>query len=762
VEAVLEYGRWALLVLVVAGTLLLIRRLVASGPELKAKNLERGARRELQALAKAGDVLRAGDVAMRFEAFEDAADFYVRGKDFVRAADAFLKAGKRTEAINYYKRAGQPRRAAELFEKAGNKRQAAQEYAQSGDIQRAAALFLECSDFRRAAELYEELGQWREAAQALERLNDGDGALRAWASYLEQELNLRRGREISREVKERAREVARQLQSKGQTAQAAALLEQSGQKAQAAALLAQAGDQARAVQLYLEANQPEEAARLLAKSGDDMAAARYRAEAALKRGDRALAARELEAAGDPARAAELYVDLGDAATAAKLYEKVGDLHGAAAQYRAAQDLPNAARCYEAIKDWMSAAAVYQQLQQLEGALRCLGLAERWYEMGALLIKNERMEEALVAFQRVPLAAAEFRAAAELSGDILLSRNQGAIALERYRAAAQDQAPRAQNLTIFYKIAVCLDTLGEQEEARRAYERVLAVDYYFKDAKTRMERLNARAMPTNPSPPATPRGNERYQIIAEIARGGMGVVYRARDKVLDREIAYKILSESLKNNPVAVKYFLREAKAAASLSHPNIVAVFDAGEQDGEYYMAMELLSGDTLKGLVTRSGPFQEKLLRYIVQHACRGLSYAHAKSIVHRDIKSGNIMLTRDRSVKLMDFGLAKSIEQTTNDHTKAIGTPFYMSPEQILGKDLDHRSDLYSLGVTLFECATGTVPFYKGELSYHHLHTPPPQPRALNPNLSPQMEEIILKLLQKDPDQRFPSADAILKALR
>ncbi|MEO1270740.1 MAG: serine/threonine-protein kinase, partial [Myxococcota bacterium] len=214
--------------------------------------------------------------------------------------------------------------------------------------------------------------------------------------------------------------------------------------------------------------------------------------------------------------------------------------------------------------------------------------------------------------------------------------------------------------------------------------------------------------------------------------------------------------------VVVKYFLREARAAAALTHPNIVTVFDAGEQGGEYYMAMEYVEGETLKTLVRHNGAFHEKLLRFIVDRCCRGLGFAHERGIVHRDIKSGNIMLTRDKSLKIMDFGLAKFIEEYRSQHTQAIGTPFYMSPEQILGRDLDYRSDLYSLGVTLFECATGTVPFTKGELSYHHLHTPPPRPRDLNPKLSAKMEEMILRLLQKNPDDRYHAANELLKDLK
>jgi serine/threonine-protein kinase len=243
---------------------------------------------------------------------------------------------------------------------------------------------------------------------------------------------------------------------------------------------------------------------------------------------------------------------------------------------------------------------------------------------------------------------------------------------------------------------------------------------------------------------------------------MGVVYRARDTVLNRVVAFKILSDKLKSSTTAVEYFLREARASAALSHPNIVTLFDAGEQNGQYYMAMELVEGETLKSILQRRGHFPEKLLRYVTIHACRGLAYAHDKGLIHRDIKSGNLMLTKDRQIKIMDFGLAKFVEEVQKENTRAVGTPYYMSPEQIRGRELDPRSDIYSLGITLFECATGMVPFAKGDLSYHHVHTPPTQPRQYNAKLSRRMNAVIMRCIQKDPADRFQSAKEILKAVK
>ena len=194
---------------------------------------------------------------------------------------------------------------------------------------------------------------------------------------------------------------------------------------------------------------------------------------------------------------------------------------------------------------------------------------------------------------------------------------------------------------------------------------------------------------------------------------MGIVYKADDTVLDRTVALKVLPESLKENPQALKNFLREAKSAAQLNHPNIVTVYDAGEQDGVYYIAMEYVDGNTLKDIIKRRGKIAPRGIVHVVSQMCEALAYAHEKKIVHRDVKTANTMWTKDRKAKIMDFGLAKVIEEVRNHTTVVSGTPFYMSPEQTLGKNVDHRSDLYSLGVSVFEMATGHAAVHRGQPS-------------------------------------------------
>jgi serine/threonine-protein kinase len=258
------------------------------------------------------------------------------------------------------------------------------------------------------------------------------------------------------------------------------------------------------------------------------------------------------------------------------------------------------------------------------------------------------------------------------------------------------------------------------------------------------------------------GDVRYDLLEEIGRGGMGVVYRARDTRLDRIVALKRLPEGLRrHHPRALQFFLREAQSAARLNHPNIVTVYDADQQDGQFFITMELLEGQPLQTILHERGQLTPSNVLGIARQACRGLDYAHGQGVIHRDIKTANLFVTTDRVVKIMDFGLAKVLEEVRGATTLVSGTPYYMSPEQVLGRDVDHRTDLYSLGVTLFELATGSVPFDSGEVAYHHRHTPVPDPRSLRADLPEALAELILSLLQKDPDARIQTAAEVLRAL-
>ncbi|HLN59346.1 MAG TPA: serine/threonine-protein kinase, partial [Thermoanaerobaculia bacterium] len=261
----------------------------------------------------------------------------------------------------------------------------------------------------------------------------------------------------------------------------------------------------------------------------------------------------------------------------------------------------------------------------------------------------------------------------------------------------------------------------------------------------------------------------YKILAPIGAGGMGEVYRARDEKLDRDVAVKVLPQTVAMDPETLARFEREAKAVAALSHPNILAIHDFGNQDGIAYAVMELLEGETLRGKLD-AGPVQQKqAVDYALQIA-RGLSTAHEKGVVHRDLKPENLFVTRDGHVKILDFGLAKRVEAvapgeetsapTVSRHTEpgtVMGTIGYMSPEQVRGLPVDQRSDIFSLGAVLYELLSGKRAFDRltaADTMSAILKEDPPELSESGRSISPALDRIVRHCLEKDRDNRFQSA--------
>jgi serine/threonine-protein kinase len=239
---------------------------------------------------------------------------------------------------------------------------------------------------------------------------------------------------------------------------------------------------------------------------------------------------------------------------------------------------------------------------------------------------------------------------------------------------------------------------------------------------------------------------------------MGIVYKARDNELDEVVALKILPDNLSNNPEAVARFKQEARSARRLSHRNIVRIHDIGEEMGRKYISMEYVEGTNLKDMLRQSGKLPYKSVVLYMRQTSQALSYAHSIGIIHRDIKPANIMITHDDQVKITDFGIAKIMEST--EATLAgmvIGTPLYMSPEQVEGRPVDNRADIYSIGVMFYELAAGFPPFSEGDLAYQHLHVEP-KPLTSSP---PEFVEIIMKCLKKNRDERWASIEEILVKL-
>ncbi|MGI9591218.1 MAG: protein kinase domain-containing protein [Myxococcota bacterium] len=517
-----------------------------------------------------------------------------------------------------------------------------------------------------------------------------------------------------------------------------------------------------AVEPFLVADFAAAAAALEAAGEDDLAhlmrAAHHR-----QRGDASAAAAEYQTAGRVEEAAEMLAAGSDHEASGRLFEHAGDFDRAGESYREAGEYEDAARCFLAAYDYDSAIECYEALGDVENVISIHEKTGSYLDAAQLAQHYGNLERALRNLQEVERRDPNYGEACRMMAEVLADRGQLDVAIDRMSQAIEMAGGENADVSLHQRLAELREQSGDVHGALESYETIrrldptrAGVDDHIQTLRSEVERTRAANAEPSAATSATALmpGESRYEILEELGRGGMGVVYKARDTRLGRIVALKRLPDNLRDNDVAAELFLREAQAAAALNHRNIVTVYDAGEENGVYCITMELLEGLPLSAIQERRGALSVTDTAALGIQICAGLHYAHGQRIVHRDIKTGNLFVTRDRVVKIMDFGLAKTIEEVRKNSTVIGGTPYYMAPEQAGGERVDNRTDLYAFGVTLFRLLTLTFPFTEGDLPYHHRHSAPPDPREFVAQIPEDMARLILDLLEKDPGARPATA--------
>jgi eukaryotic-like serine/threonine-protein kinase len=351
-----------------------------------------------------------------------------------------------------------------------------------------------------------------------------------------------------------------------------------------------------------------------------------------------------------------------------------------------------------------------------------------------------------------------------------------LAFEKFRKCPLDDAMK----DVIYNLGLDYERKRMMNKAVSVYEYILANDEGFRDLKERIPKLKKLISPYPASGREAKKDAKivisddlgikptvgRYEILGELGQGAMGIVYKARDPKIGRLLAIKTIRFSDEFEEEKIKdvkdRFLREAEIAGKLSHPSIVSIYDVGEDYELTYMAMEFLEGDNLQRYCRKGALLPLRKVLYVVAETASALDYAHTQGVIHRDVKPANVMLLRDGHVKVTDFGIAKAVSSSQTKSGVVLGTPNYMSPEQINGRPVDGRSDLFSLGVVFFELLTGQLPFQGKTLTnlfYQITQARHPSVRSLNPKVPKPCEQIIDRALAKEPEQRFQSAGELSK---
>jgi serine/threonine-protein kinase len=333
-------------------------------------------------------------------------------------------------------------------------------------------------------------------------------------------------------------------------------------------------------------------------------------------------------------------------------------------------------------------------------------------------------------------------------------------------------------------------LGLDFERKRMYNKAVAVYEYiattgkeFRDLSDRIPKLRGLVTPMMMAGQQTKQDGKiifsddlgikptvgRYEVMSELGQGAMGIVYKARDPKINRFLAIKTIRfsdefEAEKIQEIKER-FMREAQIAGRLAHPAIVAIYDVGEDYDLTYLAMEYLDGESLQKYCRKGFLLPLRKVLFIVSEVALALDYAHRQGVIHRDVKPANIMVLKDGKVKVTDFGIAKAVSSSQTKSGIVLGTPNYMSPEQINGHDLDGRSDIFSLGVVFFELLTAVLPFHGKNLTnlfYQITQAKHPSPREINPKVPNPVEQIVDKALAKDPEQRFQTCSDFARYLK
>ena len=455
--------------------------------------------------------------------------------------------------------------------------------------------------------------------------------------------------------------------------------------------------------------------------------------------------------------------------AAPILERLNRWGEASDIYEFSGDIEAAARCAEKAGEDERALQYYRSLGNAVGAANCMARLGCLQDALVELHRDGHLGEACDVLQNHPGPIPDIGRVVLDMAKWARQNHSREVAITCLQRAVIGVALQPGRLGPAVALAHELYMAGERAPALAQLERILAFDYSCASARQLrtdieadrgidMTGVAAAAAAAGASANADLASYQRYEILTELGRGGMGVVYKARDTRLERDIAIKVLRTTSTKEAARLG---QEARAAATLNHPGIVTVYDFEEGFDGYFIAMEFVPGEPLDKLVKMDPAGIRSRLAPLLVRIADAIAYAHSQHVIHRDLKPGNVLVTPANDVKILDFGIAARLDSGDRDSAAMCGTPFYMAPEQIRGEAPTPATDIYAFGATAFHLATGRPPFHTGIVIDAHLNAAPPDPLKLAPDLDPKLAQIILRCLEKSPADRFTTTRELCAAL-
>jgi serine/threonine protein kinase len=694
-----------------------------------------------------GHFALAARLAEEMGDLENASAYYQQAGDLAAAAEAELKQDRREKAARLFSQAGKYTRAAEIYDSLDQYVAAAENYRRGGLKEKAANLYLKGGKGAKAASLLEEMiadlakqepgGFWTEADRAK--------LLKHHRRCGELYLKLKRPE------------------------QAAPHFEQALMPDEAAEAWRQAGQAEKAADILLKLQRPEDAFRVLRESGRELStlAPGVQAEILSREGRHREAAEILERAGSLFKAAEQWKEAAEPLRAAALLEKEGEIVQAANLYLESGRNEEAARLFEAVRDYRKAAELWDRSGKTGEAARVHLKAGDPVAAAQLHYEKKNFDECIKALQKVSSEDKDFRKASFFLGRVFAEQELHTLAVHKFLSAIGGESVNQETLPIYYALALAHEGNFRPREAHEVYEKILSHDYSYRDALARMKALEKkqaeRKDPHTPSKDAADKGApepSRYRIEQSLGVWKLGEVFRGVDTVMGRPVAIRRLTEG-PNEVGKAERFLKEAARAARLSHPNIVSIYDTGADESGKFIVAALAPGRTLRALLKDRVRFEVNRIVDIGRQILHALEHAHAQGVLHRNLRPENIFVTEDDKVSVADFGLGVRLTDLSPQELSAGRIIMYTPPEVLRKQRVDQRSDLYSLGIVLYEMGVGHPPFEGKDIGHMQAHLPVPLPGPGERPLPEFLKTVVLKLLEKDKDQRYSDATAVLQAL-
>jgi serine/threonine-protein kinase len=743
--------------------------------------------REAKKAARQGDFSRAGDLCDMAGHPLDAIAYYMQGRHHLLAAQVASRIGEYAQAAGYFGSAGESEQAAEMYLKAGQKRKASMMYERAGQYLKAADLEEKMTNYQQAAAYHELGGQIEKAAYLFAQAGDHVKAATLYEKLISAggpnpmdsgAFNFDESRKRNAKY---SRFAGILYMKAGQFSKAGPYLEEAGLFEQAVQAYRKAGRTDRAAALLIKLENYAEALKLVEEDPAAQVEKRLLGELYLRAGFFERAAEVFLSEGLNFKAAECFESAGDLARAADLFAAEGEHIHAADLYSGIGRPRDAAAAFEKAREFLNAGKMYEKAGLADEAVRVYVAAGLALEAAKIHIGRGSKTQAIRVLQQVRREDPDFGRASFALGKLFFEQGLYAPAAEKFELALRLVKAEGENITCLYHLALTYEQMGRVEEACKLYEKILSVDYHHADVAERLKSLAQQVGQTSAAGPTTSAQRQavrdtlrmstttsqgvaanisgRLEVTRKLGQGRYALVFEAYDRVLQKKIAAKRYPPATSSTPDMVNRFLREAQRISELSHPNLVTIFGIGEDHEGRYILEELIDGKTLREVLDEKVRIEPARAIEIATQICELLNYAHRKGVVHRDLRPENIFLCPHDQVKVSDFGLRARMSDASSMQGRAV---CYASPEMIRSERVDAGTDIYAIGVILYEIVLGETPFPPDTASFDHLNLSPPFPAKVDRMLPGFMKKIIERCLEKDRSRRYRSAAQILDELK